>query len=303
MAGQPERPVFCLHPATSSPRARWQTCRPSRDIQQLKTGSETISARLKATDNPGDHEISPKIKQIEKLINDAGPVEEKPLKPFIRIDPYRREQNWDDEREFSEYFCACHRLDRRCFAMQLGYAEPPERKELLPFLRELASARNGPITGWSSGSQNFSSPSTMQRKEHLIFRRPHFSATRAEGFCAPSWSAMRRTPADKRRLHVIFASELGSPLTDNPGTTQRLSSAYAWRFAPALKSWIPFLAKCLRCIGQSAEQLPRDVIARRNPVGRVTEALDAILQEALAHGMRPYDAPRYYLKNRPSSRI
>jgi hypothetical protein len=37
---------------------------------------------------------------------------------------------------------------------------------------------------------------------------------------------------------------------------------------------------------------PRDVVARCNPVGlRVTEALDAILQEALAHGMRPDDPP------------
>ena len=31
--------------------------------------------------------------------------------------------------------------------MQLGYAEPPKGKELLPFLRELAADANGPEQG------------------------------------------------------------------------------------------------------------------------------------------------------------
>ena len=47
-----------------------------------------------------------------------------------------------------------------------------------------------------------------------------------------------------------------------------------------------------RASGQSAKQTPQRRDREAQPVGgRLTEALDAILQEAFAHGMRPHDVP------------
>jgi hypothetical protein len=92
---------------------------------------------------------------------------------------------------------------------------------------------------------------------------------------------------------VIFASELGSPLTDNPCATLRLSVGIRLAVRTRLEVLDPFLGRMsqvhrTKVLSDSA----RDLIARRNPVGgRVTEALDAILQEAFAHGMRPQDVP------------
>ena len=100
---------------------------------------------------------------------------------------------------------------------------------------------------------------------------------------------------------MIFASELGSPLTDNPSTTQRLSVGIRLAVRTRLEVLDPFLGRMSQVHrDKMLSKRPRDAIARCNPVGlRVTEALDAILQEALAHGMRP-DGPPPTLFEKPA---
>jgi hypothetical protein len=90
---------------------------------------------------------------------------------------------------------------------------------------------------------------------------------------------------------VIFASGLGSPLTDNPSATLRLSVGIRLAVRTRLEVLDPFLGRMsLVHRTKVLSNCASDAIARRNPVGRrVTEVFDAVLQEALAHGMRSHD--------------
>ena len=86
--GEPERPVFCLYPADvapTSPLANLQTIPVTP--KQLEKWIRSDLCKIKGCRQPSDQEISPRIKKIEKLIEDADPVQEKTLKPFIWIDP------------------------------------------------------------------------------------------------------------------------------------------------------------------------------------------------------------------------
>jgi hypothetical protein len=295
MGGKPERPVFCLHPADvapPSPLANLQTI--PATPKQLEKWIHDL-CKIKGCQQPSDHEISPRIKKIEKLIEDAGPVQEKTLKPFIWIDPPGGdEQNWDDENAVSQYFARATVSIDADSATQLGYASPPGGKQLLPFLRELASDAE-----WSDHRVEFWIAKFFESlhdaaKERLLFQEAAFFRHESGRILRPVVvSYAKNSSGTKRRLRVIFASELGSPLTDNPSTTQRLSVGIRLAVRTRLEVLDPFLGRMSQVHRDKVlSKRPRDAIARRNPVGgRVTEALDAILQEALAHGMRPHDVP------------
>src|SRR5262249_28529245 len=114
-------------------------------------------------------------------------------------------------------------------------------------------------------------------------------------------SYARNSSGTTCRLRVIFASAFGSPLTDNPNLTQRLSVGIRLAVRTRLEVLDPFLGRMSQVHrNKILSPDPRDAIARRNPVGRrVVEALDAILQEALAHGMmRPGGAPPILFEDR-----
>ena len=114
MGGKPERPVFCLHPADvapPSPLANLQTI--PATPEQLEKWIRHDLCKIKGFRQPSEKEISSRIEKIEKLIEHAGPVQEKILKPFIWIEPPGDEQNWNDERCTFPVFLARHRLDRR----------------------------------------------------------------------------------------------------------------------------------------------------------------------------------------------
>jgi hypothetical protein len=295
IAGQTERPVFCLHPADvepPSPLANLQTI--PATSEQLKNWIQEDLCQIEGYRLPGGQELFTNIEQIEKQINDAGPVEEKPLKPFIRINLIGAEPSWDDEREVSEYFSHATVSIDAVSAMQLGYAEPPKGKELLPFLRELAADAewtNNRVEFWIA---KFFESLRDARKDRLNFQEAAYFRHESGRILRPVVVSYEKNSfGTKRRLHVIFASELGSPLTDNPSTILRLSVGIRLAVRTRLEVLDPFLGKMSQVHRTKVlSNCARDAIARRNPVGgRVTEALDAILQEALAHGMRPHDAP------------
>jgi TIR domain len=295
MGGKPERPVFCLHPADvapPSPLANLQTIPVTP--KQLERWIRDDLCKIKGCRQPSDHEISPGIQKINKLIEDAGPVQERTLKPFIWIDPPGDEQNWDDDNALTQYFSRATVSIDADSATQLGYADPPKGKQLLPFLRELASDAE-----WSDDRVEFWIAKFLESlhdaaKERLLFQEAAFFRHESGRILRPVVvSYAKNSSGTKRRLRVIFASELGSPLTDNPSTTQRLSVGIRLAVRTRLEVLDPFLGRMSEVHRDKVlSKRPRDVIARRNPVGgRVTEALDAILQESLAHGMRPNDVP------------
>jgi hypothetical protein len=231
MAGQSERPVFCLHPTDvqpPSPLANLQTI-PATSEQLGKWIQENL-CKIKGYHHPNSQELFTKIGQIEERINDAGPVEEKPLKPFIRINLTGAEPTWDDERAVSEYFSHATVSIDAVSATQLGYAEPPKGKELLPFLRELASDAE-----WTNNRVEFWIAKFFESLRDARKDRLHFQE-----------AAYFRHESGRILRPVVVSYEKNSI-----GTMRHCDflSGYAWPFARALKSWIHFLVECLRCIG------------------------------------------------------
>jgi hypothetical protein len=89
------------------------------------------------------------------------------------------------------------------------------------------------------------------------------------------------------RLRVIFAEAFGSPLTDSPGLAQRLSFGARLAVRTQLEVVDPFLGRTSQIYREKVQSTrPEDEVSRNNPVGgRIVEALDAIVHEALSHDM------------------
>ncbi|MBV9998857.1 MAG: TIR domain-containing protein [Verrucomicrobia bacterium] len=300
MKDKPGRPVFCLHPADvapPSPLAYLQTITATAD--QLEQWIRNALCSIHGCQQPTADEISSSIEKIEKLVNNTGPVQEKVLKPFIWIEPSwpgpGDEPNWNDERALSEIdFSRASVLIDPDSATQLGFATPPRRKQLLPFLRELACDAE-----WSDDRVEFWIAKLFESlreaaKGRLLFQEAAYFRHESGRILRPVVvSYVKNSSGTKCRLRVIFASAFGSPLTDNPNLVQRLTVGIRLAVRTRLEVLDPFLGRMAEVHRDKVLSAhPRDAIARRNPVGgRVTEALDAILQEALAHGMRPGDPP------------
>jgi hypothetical protein len=194
----------------------------------------------------------------------------------------------------SQYFSRATVLIDSASAVQLGYAEAPKGKELLPFLRELSSDaewNNNRVEFWIS---KFFDSLCEAAHERLLFQDAAYFRHESGKILRPVVvSYAKNSSGRKRKLRVIFASELGSPLTDSPSTTQRLFVGIRLAVRTRLEVLEPFLGRMSQVYRDKVlSDDPRDAIAKRNPAGvRVYEALDAILQEAAAHGMRPNDKP------------
>jgi TIR domain len=289
------RPIFCLHPvdvAPPSPLANLQTIMATPE--QLETWIRNDLCPIKGCQQPSNKKISPSIEKIEKLIKDTGPVQEKILKPFIWIELPGDEPNWYDESALSNYFsCAIVSIDPDS-AMQLGFASPPIGKQLLPFLRELACDAD-----WSDDRVEFWITKFFESlrdaaKERLHFQEAAYFRHESGRILRPVVvSYAKNSSGTKCRLRVIFASELGAPLTDSPSLAQRLSVGIRLAVRTRLEVLEPFLGHMSQVHRDKIlSTSPRDAVARRNPVGgRVIEALDAIWQEAMAHGIRADEPP------------
>ena len=164
----------------------------------------------------------------------------------------------------------------------------------MPFLRELACDAE-----WSDDKVEFWISKFFESLREALKGRLHFQE--AAYFRHESGrilrpvvvSYARNSSGTKCRLRVIFASAFGSPLTDDPSLAQRLSDGIRLAVRTRLEVVDPFLGRMSQVYREKVlSTLPRDAIARRNPVGsRISEALDTIWQEALAHGMRPGGPP------------
>jgi hypothetical protein len=296
---KPGRPVFCLHPADvepPGPLANLETIKAKGD--QLKKWIHQLCS-IAGRKQPTASVLSESINEIENLVDNTSPYREKVLKPFILIEPSwpvpDQKPNWNNESAFSDvdFSRAVVSIDA-VSALQLGFAGPPRKKKLLPFLRELACDAE-----WSHNRVEFWISKFFESlrealKDRLLFQEVAYFRHQSGRILRPIVvSSARNSSGTKCKLRVIFASAFGSPLTDDPSRAQRLSDGIRLALRTRLEVVEPFLGRMSQVHRKKVLSThPRDAIARRNLIGgRVIEALDAIWQEAIAHGVRPGGLP------------
>lgn len=294
----PARPVFCLHPANvkpPSPLANLQTITATPD--ELEGWIRNDLCAIAKCRQPSAGDISASIEKIEKLINDASPLKEWELKPFIWIEPFwpgADKPYWNDPNALYnvDFSNATVSIDEES-ATQLGFVTP-KKEQLLWFLRELDNDAQ-----WSDESVEFWITKFFESlreaaKGHLQFQEAaYFRHESGRIFRPVVVSLARNSSGTKCKLRVIFAPAFGSPLTDNPTSVQRLFDGIRLAVRTRLEVLDPFLGRMSKVHQEKVLSThDRDEIARRSPVGgRVIEALDAIWQEAVSHGIRPGGPP------------
>ena len=293
------RPVFCLHPADvepPNPLANLQTIKATPDDLERWIRDQLCS--IEGCRQPSARDISASIEKIAKLINDTSPVEERVLKPFIWIEPSwpgAGEPNWNDTSNLAkvDFSRAAVSIDQES-ATQLGFLAPPRNYQLLRFLRELdndAEWKDDRVEFWI---EKFFEALREAARGHLYFQEAAYFRHESGRIFRPIVVSLARSSSGaKCRLRVVFASAFGSPLTDNPGLVQRLSDGIRLAVRTRLEVLDPFLGRMSQVHRDKVlSTRERDAIARRCKVGdRVIEALDAIWQEAMAHGIRPGGPP------------
>jgi hypothetical protein len=90
------------------------------------------------------------------------------------------------------------------------------------------------------------------------------------------------------KIKVLFAHAFGAPLTDIPTPMQRLASGVRLGVRTRIEVIEAFSGNMSRIFEEKVmSEEPVDEIARNYPVGhRLRETMDAIVQEARAHGLR-----------------
>jgi TIR domain len=287
--GRKRRPVFCLHPKAVPPPS------PLANLQSIPAERAEIEKWIRndfsrvLTRKHREDKLKGTVKDIEKLVNATAPVEELFLKPYIEIRPqWSGDWNAIDKIPQIDFSNASVKIDLTS-ANQLGFDAPP-KLTLLPFLRRIACdniEEPGKVEFWIKkffeslqsavrGSLNFQEAAYFRHENGKIYR-PVVA------------SHAKNSSGTKCILYVIFASAFGSPLTDSPGLEQRLSIGARLAVRTRLEVIDPFLGRTSRLYREKVlSRRPEDEVSRKNPVGaRMLEALDAIWQEALSHGLRP----------------
>ena len=284
------RSVFCLHPKTTDPPS------PLANLQAIKAEQADIVTWirdglcpvLKSHSKQTEEKLKATAKEIETLVNATAPVGEHILKPYIWIEP-RWSGDWTRTDEIPEidFSSASVSIDPAS-ATQLGFAAPPNLP-LLTFLRRIACDNSdaGKTEFWI---KKFFKSLQAAVREGLHFQEAaYFRHENGKIYRPVVVSYAKNASGTKCKLRVIFALAFGSPLTNSPGLVQRLSISARLAVRTRLEILDPFLGRTSQVYRDKVlSTRPEDEVSRNNPVGsRIVEALDAIWQEALSHGMRP----------------
>ena len=295
--GRKPRPVFCLHPKTvetPSPVANLMAIHADYSVIEKWLGKD-LCPLLKCRRKPTAAKLAATAKEIERLVNAAGPMEETVLKPYIWIEP-RWSGDWTETGEIPEInFAEASVSIDKTSATQLGFSEPPNLT-LLAFLRRIAcDTSKDKVEFWI---KKFFESLQCAVRENLHFQEAaYFRHENGKIYRPVVVSYAKNASGAKCRLRVIFASAFGSPLTDSPNLVQRLSIGARLAVRTRLEVLDPFLGHTSQIHREKVlSTRQEDEVSRTNPVGgRVVEALDAIWQECLSHGMRPDEpAPKLF---------
>jgi hypothetical protein len=294
----PRRPVFCLLPAgvePPSPLANLQ-CIPANpeDIEQWIRNDLCTLLRCR---QPSTEALDQAVKQIEEHVNGRSPLRSRMLKPFISIEPGwpGADPNWNAICDLPkiDFADAVVSIDQES-AQKLGFTETPVGMKLLSLLRRLdceSHSYSGENAFWM---QRFFESLRAAVENRLEFQEVAFFRHESGKILRPIVvSAAKNQVGTRCTLSVIFAQSFSVPLTDNPTTIQRLADGVRLSVRTRLEILDRFRGhmadihrdKVLSCC-------PEDVIGTESPVGRrVLLALDAIWQEAMAHGFQPSRHP------------
>lgn len=284
------RPVSCLHPlavAPPSPLANLQTVRADHGpiVKWLEDFRGIFNCKTKCN----KRKITAAARFIGKLVNEAGPLQEESLKPYICIEP-KWKGNWNATNKIPkiDFSDASVFIDRES-AQELRFKEVPELT-LLPFLRMIAcdaADEDGRLEFWIKKFFEFLQEAVKGKldfKEAAFFRHENGKIYR------PVVVGNAKNASGTRcQLRVVLAPAFGSPLTDSPGPVQRLSVGARLAVRTRLEVLEPFLGHTSEIYKKRVRsKRPEDEISRRSPVGgRIVEALEVIWQEALSNGVRP----------------
>jgi hypothetical protein len=300
-----KRPVFCLHHPDVDPPgpiANLQTIRAERgDLEKWITTDLCAILRCKT---PTKERLAEAVKKIGRLARGESPIHEYVLKPYILIEPEwpkSGEANWNAIDDLPEVdFAAASVLIDNQSAIQLGFPTVPRGLRLLPFLLRLDSdstPRRADIPFWIAKLCESLHEAVKQR---LLFQEVAYFRHESGRILRPIVTSFAKNPGGTCcKLRVIFASAYGAPLTDNPTVVQRLANGVRLSVRTRLEILDPFLNHMAEIHRNKVESDdPDEVIARKNPVGgRVVEALNAIMQEAMAHGFRPFEPPPRFFED------
>jgi hypothetical protein len=289
--GRKPRPVFCLHPKTvepPSPLANLQGIQAEQgDIEKwIRNGlCDVLKCRPKQTED----KLKTIAKDIAKLVNATAPLQEAILKPYILIEP-KWSGDWTETDKIPEIdFANASVLIDRDSARELGFSGLPNLP-LLAFLRRIACNSNevpGKVEFWI---KKFFESLQNAAEERLNFQEAaYFRHENGKIYRPVVVSYTKNASGTRCQLRVIFATAFGTPLTDSPGLTQRLSIGARLAVRTRLEVLDPFLGHTSQIYRDKVlSTRPENEVSRKNPIGgRLVEALDAIWQEALSHGMRP----------------
>jgi hypothetical protein len=298
--GKKLRPIYCLHPAEvapPSPLANLETIKAEpRDLENWIRNN--LCSVMKCR-QPSAEALAGSIKSIETLVNEATPVQERVLKPYIWIEPSwptkdRPDWNAIDRLPGIDFGAATVSIDGDS-ATQLVLGAPPKNMKLLPFLRMIAcdsDATSG--NGEEFWIEKFFEALQEATRNKLAFQEEAYFRHEKGAIYRPVVISYAKNSAGTAcKLRVIFASAFGSPLLDSPTDIQRLSDGVRLAVRTRLEVLQVFLGRTEQVHRDKVLSRRRqDAVARRNRVGsRIIEAVAAITQEAEAHGFRPNENP------------
>ena len=218
-------------------------------------------------------------------MNAVGPIKETSLKPNIWIEP-NWSGDWNATGDIPEIdFSDASVLIDKDSARQLGFSSPP-KLGLLQFLRRIAcDPTENKVDFWIT--KFFESLQSAVRENLNFQEAAYFRHENGKIYRPVVVSYAKNESGTTCKLRVIFAEAFGSPLTDSPGLAQRLSIGARLAVRTQLEVVDPFLGRTSQIYREKVQSArPEDEVSRNNPVGgRIVEALDAIVREALSHGM------------------
>jgi hypothetical protein len=297
-----KRSVFCLHHPDVEPPA------PIENLQTIRAEKEDLYrwitkdlCPILQCKIPPKERLVDSAEKIESLVGRAGPMRENVLKPYIFVEPQwpsGNRPNWNaSELPAIDFASASVSVDEKS-AIQLGFPTVPRGLALLPFLLRLdcdSELHRSDKPFWIIKLFEALSEAI---KGKLLFQEIAYFRHESGRILRPIIVGFAKNfDGTCCKLRIIFVSAFSAPLTDSPTIIHRLTNGVRLGVRTRLEILDPFMNRMAEIQRNKVlNKDPDDVIAHLNPVGsRVVEALNAIMQEAFAHGFRPGEvAPRYF---------
>jgi TIR domain len=297
-SGEQSRPIFCLHPdgvQPPSPLANLQTIR--GQPEDIESWIQNDLCTLLGRRQPAKADLDQSVQAIKVILEKIAPISDRVLKPNILITPRwpGESADWNAMGDLPDidFSTALVSVDMES-ATQLGFAAPPKKQQLLPFLQQLDCDTERYSQSRPMWVDKFYDSLREAVRNRLQFQEVAYFRHTSGNIIRPIVVSVGKNAAGTTcRLRVIFAPAFGAPLTENPSQFQRLADGVRLAARTRLEVVEPYLGR-MTLIHQEKvlSNLPEHAIDRRTPVGgRVIAGLEAIWQEAMAHGLNPNHPP------------